>query len=91
MRSLIARGYVEQVTDPSDTRAKVIRLTKRGVALRSACLQVRGDLHALAVKELGESNANRLVDDLERLYAALKDSAAPVPRPVRRSKKPSKK
>jgi DNA-binding MarR family transcriptional regulator len=32
------RDYVEQVPDATDTRAKVIRLTKRDVAIREACV-----------------------------------------------------
>jgi DNA-binding MarR family transcriptional regulator len=89
MRLLIARGYVEQVADPTDTRAKLIRCTKRGAALRVACAEVRGELHALAVQELGAKNAERLRADLERLYAAFQDLAVPEHRP-RRARSASK-
>jgi DNA-binding MarR family transcriptional regulator len=68
---LKARGYVEQVADPTDTRAKIVRLTKRGVALREACLLARGELHALAVDALGKSRLGRLQQDLLQLAAAL--------------------
>ena len=92
IRLLIARGYVEQVADPSDTRAKVIRSTKRGTALRTACFEVRGELHALAVQELGAKNADRLRADLERLYAAFRESTAPsVPPPAKPARKTSRK
>jgi DNA-binding MarR family transcriptional regulator len=68
---LKARGYVEQVADPTDTRAKIVRLTKRGVALREACLLARGELHALATDALGKSRLARLQQDLLQLAAAL--------------------
>ena len=71
VRELEARGYVEQVPDPTDTRAKIIRLTKRGVALRAACLLVRDDIQALAAATLGKSGLVRLQRDLARLAGAL--------------------
>lgn len=71
VRELDARGYVEQVPDPTDTRAKIIRLTKRGVALRVACLAVRGEIQALAAETLGRRALTRLQRDLARLAAAL--------------------
>src|SRR5260370_7440700 len=37
VKLLEQRDYVEQVADPTDTRAKVIRLTKRGIALHRPC------------------------------------------------------
>jgi DNA-binding MarR family transcriptional regulator len=42
---LEARGYVEQVADSTATRAKIVRLTKRGVAIRAACASVKDKLH----------------------------------------------
>jgi len=59
VRELETRGYVEQVRDPTDTRAKIVRLTKRGVALRDACMQVRGELQALAARTLGKRQSDR--------------------------------
>ena len=36
------RDYVEQVADAADTRAKVIRLTKRGIALQGMRRRTKG-------------------------------------------------
>lgn len=77
VRELEARGYVEQVSDPTDTRAKIVRLTKRGVALREACLQVRGELQALAAKTLGKGRLAQLQKDLLRLATAFGQSRPP--------------
>lgn len=71
VRELESRGYVEQAADPIDTRAKIIRLTKRGVALRAACLQVRDEIQALAAATLGKSGLVRLQRDLAQLAGAL--------------------
>src|SRR5215467_10332259 len=49
VRELESRGYVEQVADPDDTRAKIIRLTSQGVALRRACFEVRREFQRIGV------------------------------------------
>jgi|SRR5579864_4452709 len=71
LRELATRGYVEQAPDSTDTRAKIMRLTKRGVALREACLSVRGELQALAAASLGKAGLARLQRDLMQLTTAL--------------------
>ena len=67
VKLLEQRSYVEQIPDTTDTRAKVIRLTKRGMALREACDQGRQDLHVAAARALGKRNLLRLQEDLEKL------------------------
>jgi DNA-binding MarR family transcriptional regulator len=71
VRELQARGYVEQVPDPSDTRAKFVRLTKRGVALRGACFEVRREIQSLIGKKLGKTRLARLQRDLQEFTALL--------------------
>jgi DNA-binding MarR family transcriptional regulator len=73
VRELEARGYVEQVPDATDTRAKIVRLTKRGVALHAASAEVRHELHAIAIATLGKSRVSRLRRDLMELAAALEE------------------
>lgn len=65
------RNYVEQVPDPTDTRAKLVRLTERGIALHAAALEVRLEIQAAAVKALGPRNAKRLQQDLKTLIAVI--------------------
>jgi DNA-binding MarR family transcriptional regulator len=72
VKLLEQRDYVEQVADPTDTRAKVIRLTKRGIALRRACEGVRKDLQAQAVETLGKKDLSKLHQDLNKLIASMK-------------------
>ena len=71
LHELETRGYVEQVADPNDTRAKIVRLTRRGAALRVACLEARGELQALAAETLGKVKLARLQRKLTQLTAAL--------------------
>jgi DNA-binding MarR family transcriptional regulator len=74
VKLLEQRDYVEQVVDPTDTRAKVIRLTKRGIALRRACEDVRKELGANALKTLGKKDLSKLHQDLNRLIASIRNS-----------------
>ncbi|WP_144160565.1 MarR family winged helix-turn-helix transcriptional regulator [Paraburkholderia sp. BCC1885] len=73
VRELEARGYVEQVPDSTDTRAKIVRLTKRGVAIQAACAKVKHELQSMAIAKLGKSRVSRLHRDLVELAAALED------------------
>ena len=72
LKLLEQRDYIEQVADQNDTRAKVIRLTKRGIALRRACEEVRKELHAQALKTLGKKDLSRLHQNLNKLVASIK-------------------
>jgi DNA-binding MarR family transcriptional regulator len=73
VRELESRGYVEQVPDSTDTRAKIVRLTKRGVALHAASAEVRHELQAVALAKLGKLKVSRLRRDLIELAAALEE------------------
>ncbi len=71
VKLLEERKYVEQIPDPADTRAKVVRLTKRGVAMRAACAQGRQELHAAALRALGKRGLARFERDLQKLIASM--------------------
>jgi DNA-binding MarR family transcriptional regulator len=71
VRELEARDYVEQVPDSTDTRAKIVRLTENGVALRTACAGAKHEVHAIAIAKLGKTRASRLHRDLLELTTAL--------------------
>lgn len=70
IRLLEERKYVEQAPDPTDTRAKVVRLTKRGVAIRKACAEVREDLNRAAMDVMGERGLVKFQADLRKLIAS---------------------
>jgi len=71
VRELQTRGYVEQASDPADTRAKIVRLTKRGIALRTACAGCQHEIIAAALRALGATRLKRLERDLTDLATAL--------------------
>lgn len=67
LKQLEELDYVEQIADSTDTRAKRVRLTRRGVALRQACMDIRTELHKAAIQALGKTNLARLQRDLQTL------------------------
>lgn len=64
MRRMERQGYLEQVPDSTDTRAKVVRMTKRGEEVKTACVEVREELRKVA-GALGEKEAGRLQASLD--------------------------
>lgn len=73
VRELEARGYVEQVPDSTDTRAKIVRLTKRGVTLHAACAKARMKLQSIIIEKLGKLKVSRLQRDLIELAIVLEE------------------
>ncbi|MGA9355332.1 MAG: MarR family winged helix-turn-helix transcriptional regulator, partial [Terriglobales bacterium] len=59
------QGYLEQAADPTDTRAKVVRMTKRGEAVKTACVEVREELNRKLAGALGMDDARRLETNLD--------------------------
>jgi DNA-binding MarR family transcriptional regulator len=58
-------GYVERTADPLDGRAKLIRLTDRGVESRAAGVRIMGEIEAEWAERLGEDAVATLRDVLE--------------------------
>jgi DNA-binding MarR family transcriptional regulator len=65
VRLMERQGYLEQVPDPTDTRAKVVRMTERGEAVKTACVEVREELNRKLAGTLGMNEAGRLEDNLD--------------------------
>ena len=65
VRLMERQGYLEQIPDPNDTRAKVVRLTKRGEAVKTACVEVREELNRKLAGALGTKEAGRLEANLD--------------------------
>ena len=72
---LAAHGYVERAPDPTDRRAKLVRLTERGHAAdrvaRATLLEIEAEWEVL----LGEGSLRRLRATLEDLVATLAERA----------------
>ena len=65
VRLMERQGYLEQVPDPTDTRAKVVRMTDRGEAVKTACVEVREELNRKVAGVLGVKEAERLEASLD--------------------------
>jgi DNA-binding MarR family transcriptional regulator len=63
--------YVDQVQDPTDARAKMIRLTRRGVAANKVCAEMGAELNKAATDALGEKGLAKLNADLAKILALL--------------------
>jgi DNA-binding MarR family transcriptional regulator len=65
VRLMERQGYLEQVPDPTDTRAKVVRMTERGEAVKIACVEVREELNRKVARNLGMDEAALLEASLD--------------------------
>src|ERR1700722_9441059 len=65
VRLMERQGDLEQVPDPTDTRAKVVRMTERGEAGKIACVQVRAELNRKLARSLGTDEATLLEANLD--------------------------
>jgi DNA-binding MarR family transcriptional regulator len=70
---LEARGYVERVPDPTDRRAKVVRLTARGQEVEDTVRAVIANIEAEWAARLGQDDYAHLVRLLRALIAHLSD------------------
>jgi DNA-binding MarR family transcriptional regulator len=63
------RGYVERVPDPSDGRAKIIRLTERGHEARAVGLQLLDEIEREWAEQFGVEQVTALREGLEAITA----------------------
>lgn len=61
-------GYVERVPDPVDRRAKIIRLTQRGMEAKQVALEFFVEIEGIWAEQLGAERIAALRDTLERIY-----------------------
>jgi DNA-binding MarR family transcriptional regulator len=80
VRLMERQGYLEQVPDPIDTRAKVVRMTERGEAVKTACVEVREELNRRVARVLGTDEARRLEADLDAAAGLFGEIAGTSPR-----------
>lgn len=70
---LEALGYVERVPDPTDRRAKVVRLTARGRAVEETVRKVIRQIEADWAARLGQEEYRHLTHLLRALIALLEE------------------
>lgn len=64
------RGYLEFVPDPTDGRAKLVRLTERGRACMDTAIKLSAQWEAFAAARMGEDE----MPELRRLLGKLSDA-----------------
>jgi DNA-binding MarR family transcriptional regulator len=72
------RGYLERVPDPSDGRAKIIRLTERGRAAQALGFQIIDEIEQEWAERFGVDRVAALRDALEAITAE-RLGALPLP------------
>lgn len=63
-------GYAERIPDPSDRRAKIIRLTERGLAAQRVGLQLIAEIEARWAEQFGTERVEQMRSLLLDLTAA---------------------
>jgi DNA-binding MarR family transcriptional regulator len=67
-------GYVERVPDPIDGRAKIIRLTERGWALRRVADELIASIHRECLQRLGEQRMRQFEDLMKEVSGVLEEN-----------------
>jgi DNA-binding MarR family transcriptional regulator len=75
VRLMERQGYLEQVKDPRDTRAKVVRMTMRGEAVKTACVEVRQELNQQITQTIGVKDARKMESYLDAMTRLPSDTA----------------
>ena len=70
VRLMERQGYLEQIADTNDTRAKVVRMTPRGEAVKTACVEVREELNQQIAEALGGEEAAKVEAYLDAMARA---------------------
>jgi len=76
VKQMEREGYLEQVPDLSDTRAKVIRMTPRGESVKAACAEVREELNHSIAKLVGKAKAREMEAHLDAATQAFAEIAS---------------
>jgi DNA-binding MarR family transcriptional regulator len=67
VRYLEERGYVERVPDPTDGRARLVKLTPKGKRAAAAARDAFAAIESRWQEQLGERRLNQMLDELAGL------------------------
>ena len=73
VNQLEAAGYVERVPDPTDGRAKIIRLTERGWAVRRVADEIIESLQEKCIRHLGEQRMRQFEGLIKEVTSVLEE------------------
>ena len=75
VRLMEREGYLEQTVDAGDLRAKVVRMTERGKAVKTACVEVREELNQQIARMIGRTHAREMERYLDAMTHLAADAA----------------
>ncbi len=78
VNQLEAAGYVERVADPTDGRAKIIRLTERGWAARRVADEIIASFEGECARRLGEQRMRQFEELIKEVTSVLEDNQRQV-------------
>ena len=73
INQLEAAGYVERVPDPTDGRAKIIRLTKRGWAVRRVANEIIASIEGECARQLGDQRMRQFEGLIKEVTSVLEE------------------
>ena len=73
VNQLEAAGYVERVPDPTDGRAKIVRLTERGLELRRVADGIIAGIEEECARRLGERKMRQFEDLMKEVSDVLRE------------------
>jgi DNA-binding MarR family transcriptional regulator len=73
VNQLEAAGYVERVPDPTDGRAKIIRLTERGWEVRRVADEIIAGIEEECARRLGERKMRHFEDLMKEVSGVLRE------------------
>jgi DNA-binding MarR family transcriptional regulator len=76
INQLEAAGYVERVPDPTDGRAKIIRLTERGWQSRRVADEIIASIEHECVQKLGEERMRQFEALVKEVGSVLEENQA---------------
>ena len=74
VNQLEAAGYVERVPDPTDGRAKIVRLTERGLEVRRVADEIIAGIEEECARRLGERKMRRFEDLVKEVSGVLQEN-----------------
>jgi DNA-binding MarR family transcriptional regulator len=76
INQLEASGYVERVPDPTDGRAKIIRLTQRGWEVRRVADEIIASIEHECVQQLGEERMRQFNELMKGVSSVFEENTA---------------
>lgn len=71
--SLIEKKYIKKRKSPTDGRVNLIYLTEKAQLVKEEITEIYQQWFQMFIKEIGEKEAGKVVDTLEKMYKIIKD------------------